>query len=87
MSKDKTKLDLLEYLVGKKKSQLINYALKKKKFYQAEAAFDLGWSISCAQYYLKNFVQYDLLIKMPTSYRTYYSPNRAILSNLISKQT
>lgn len=87
MMSQEINLNLLEYLAGKKKTRLIEYALEKKRFYQAEAAMDLHWSVSDTQYHLKNFVKHGLLTRIPTVYKTYYSPNLAQLSNLISMQT
>ena len=67
--------DTFTYLVGDEKAQLIRYVLNQKKFYQAQAAHDLGWSISKTQYHLNEFVEHNLLIRIPTSYKTYYQIN------------
>ena len=78
------KEDVLTFLAGKKKAKLLQYCLKKKSFYQAQAAMDLHWSISDTQYYLKNFVKYGLLTRTPTSYKTFYEFNRSNLAHLFS---
>ena len=85
--KEKVKLNSLEYLVGKRKTQLIRYCLNKKSFYQAEAAFALHWHISTTQYYLRNFVKYGLLTSNPTSYKTYYQINHNGFPKLFSKSS
>ena len=81
--KGKTKVSILNYLVGKDKAKLIRYCKRKCRFYQAEAAFDLGWSKGAAQFHLKNFVKFGLLQLIPTSYKTYYEYNPTrLLSSL-----
>lgn len=88
MSKKKIiKKDILMFLAGRRKAELLRYCLKKKKFYQAEAAFDLHWHISTTQYYLENFVKHGLLIRTPTSYKTYYQFLPHTFTNMLSLQT
>ena len=72
----------LDYLLGEHKSELVKYCLRKKIFYQAEAAKDLGWRITLVQYHLRQFVKHKLLILKPTSYRTYYQLNKAGFPNI-----
>jgi len=75
--------DVLAYVAGKEKAELIGYCLKKKKFYQAEAARDLHWSVSKAQYHLYRFVKHNLLKELPTATRTYYIPNVAVIKKTL----
>jgi len=76
---NKIKDNTFMYLFGQEKAQLIKYVLKNKKFYQAEAARALNWSIPKAQYHLRRFVKHNLLIESPTKTRTYYLPNRKVI--------
>jgi len=63
---------VLEFLLGKKKARFMLYCQRKNKFYQAEAAFELHWPIGTAQYYCRQFVKFNLLEEIPTSYKTFY---------------
>lgn len=85
--KTAAKNDPLDYLVGEHKARLIRYCLKNPSFYQAQAASDLHWNISTAQYHLENFVKHHLLTRQPTSYRTYYHFNPHELKKIFPKKT
>ena len=71
-----------EFLFGKKKAQFLRYCDEQKKFYQAQAASDLGWSIGTVQYYCRNFTKHHFLKTKPTVYRTFYQFNEDAFSHL-----
>lgn len=68
-----------EFLLGKKKAQFLRYADEKKRFYQAQAASDLGWSIGAVQYYCRGFTKHHFLKIKPSHYHTYYEFNELAL--------
>lgn len=84
-NKKSIKKDLLAGLIGARKAKFIRYAKQKQRFYQAEAAGDLHWSVNLTQYYLKYFVKISLLEITPTSYRTYYNFKDITFFHLLAK--
>lgn len=74
-SKKVPQKDLMEFMIGVHKAKFIRYIMRKKRFYQAEAAQDLHWSVNATQYYLDSFVRYHLLKKDTGKYKVYYVYN------------
>jgi len=84
MIKETKNREVIKFLIGPQKAKLIEYGLKKKRFYQAQVAFDLGWHINTVQYHLNNFTKYGLLVREPTVYKTYYHLNLPALKNIFT---
>jgi|GEM_PF-1133972 len=80
-----SKQEALKFLLGEKKAQFIRYCLTKKSFYQAQAAFDLHWTIGITQYYCRSFTKHGLLSETQTSYKTFYQLNPDQFPKLFAK--